>query len=64
LTHPAEQALANWRQAERDLERAEPGSAEEVEALRAIEHWRAEYHRLVAEQRGTEGGVIEDAESA
>jgi len=44
-TRPAAEILKTWRDAERALAAAEPGSAEEATAQAAIEQCREEYRR-------------------
>ena len=46
--HRVETALEAWRDAERRLEEAEPGTPEEAQAHVEVEHWRAEYEEAVA----------------
>lgn len=43
--------LAEWREAERRAEAADPGSAEELEAVRLVELLREEYRRAHEERR-------------
>ena len=43
----AQVVLAAWREAERDLERAAPGSPEEESLNADIERMRTEYRRLI-----------------